>query len=239
MKQMTDKQKTNAKAGAAAVVGAVAGVAGASFIPTDAEAAEVTDASEHDDADVLAADQPSSQGTQHVAGGGAQGGEAPVIGHEPAHGPINHDGPILGPSPKPTPEPNPEPNPQPGPQPQPAPGGDEIEVIDYQTLTAADGSQLDVAAVSVNGQVSVIADTTMDGYANVLITDTNGNGNIEDGEAVDITDQHVSMQPFHDAVHGDVVTTDPTDNIGAQPDDTLASNGPDYTNDGNVDEFMA
>lgn len=259
---MSDEKKKNVATGAAAVVGAAAGVAGAAFIPHEAEAAETNNT---DDAEVLAAEQPQeaqasqTSGASHTAQhGGASSAhvQASAAGQHPSGGnqgggtgqtdnqtQETQDHPVDPQKPETTDDPtnpvnpaNPE-NPEHpvNPEHPETPGNDDIHVYSYETVTADDGSQADVAVIGVNGQAVVVADTTMDGYANFAASDTNGNGQIEDNEIVDVSGQGIAMQPFHDAAPEATANVDP----GADPDNTIASNDPDYINDGNVDDFMA
>lgn len=250
MAQMTDKQKKNVATGAAAVVGAAAGVAGATFIPTDADAAEVENP--QDDAQVVDAEpqqspqsgashstHSSSSHTASASNASHSEPEAEVVDHV-SNGPDNQTHTQENPTEEH--DSNPTPNPTPDPQPTPTPGNDgepEVTVLGSEVVTAEDGSQAEVAAVSADGQTVVIADTTMDGYANIAATDVNGNGQIDDNEIVDVTGQGISMQPFRDGSEM-VDTNQPVDDTTVQPDNTLASaDEPDYINDGNVDDFMA
>lgn len=100
----------------------------------------------------------------------------------------------------------------------------EIEVIDYQTLTYDDGSQADMAVVSVDGQEVGVFDVDQDGTADLMAQDVNHDQQITADEIVDISGENISMQSLHD--------------------DFLASNeldtpGSDYINDGDIDSYMA
>lgn len=104
----------------------------------------------------------------------------------------------------------------------------DVQVISYETVTNEDGSQMDVAVVAVEGDPVIIGDLNQDGIADVMAHDGNHNGQLEPNEVQDISGQQLAMQPLHDAV-------DP--NIGGY----IAQNDsePDYTNDANVDDYMA
>lgn len=110
----------------------------------------------------------------------------------------------------------------------------EVEVLSYETIPAEDGSQVDVAVVTADGQPAIIADVDSDGYADVIASDLNNNGELETDEIVDLPTHTLAMQPLHDAV----VPPQPDDNdyIGQTTDNT---NTDDYINDANVQEFMA
>ena len=100
----------------------------------------------------------------------------------------------------------------------------EPEVLAYETVSGADGSQMDVAVVSVGGQTVGVYDVNQDGTADLLVADENNNQQIEENEIHDISSQNVSMQALHD-------------DYMAQNDPSMQ--GPDYINDGNVDNYMA
>lgn len=252
MVKMNDKQKGRVATGAAAVVGAAAGVAGASFIPTDANAAE-SENPQDDDAQVVAAEPQQGAHAEHANTTHASGAHTASASHSHAadvsqqehhaeavdhvsNGPGDHAHSATNGIGGNTPASHDDPQPAPA----PANGGDpEVVVLGSEVVTADDGSQAEIAAVSVNGQSVVFADTTMDGYANIAATDVNGNGQIDDNEIVDVSDQGISMQPFRGGA-GMVDTASSDANTPAQPDNTLASTDePDYTNDANVDDFMA
>lgn len=100
----------------------------------------------------------------------------------------------------------------------------EVEVLDYETISNDDGSQTDLAVVSFHGQEMGIYDVNQDGIADLLAVDENNNQHIEDNEIHDISSEDLSMQALHD------------DYI-AQNDPSMQ--GPDYINDGDVDNYMA
>lgn len=134
--------------------------------------------------------------------------------------------------PEPTPEPEPVvdpivPEPEPVPAPEPVVEPD-IQVVNYQTYTNEDGTISDVAVISVDGQSAAVIDVDHDGYADVIAADTNLNGVIDNNEVVNIQGEGVEMQPLRDAYQGNnVYLADNTDP------------GPDYVNDGNVDDYLA
>lgn len=100
----------------------------------------------------------------------------------------------------------------------------EPEVLAYETVSGADGSQMDVAVVSVGGQEFGVYDVNQDGTADLMVADENNNQQIEENEIHDISSENVSMQALHD------------DYI-AQNDPSMQD--PDYINDGNVDNYLA
>ena len=104
-------------------------------------------------------------------------------------------------------------------------GEPEVAVLGYERVTNDDGSQMDVAVVSVGGQQAVVADVDLDGTADVIVSDLNGDGSITDNEFVDVTGQGVMMEAFRQAAPGS--------------DSTLLAENQDYVNDADVIDYMA
>lgn len=100
----------------------------------------------------------------------------------------------------------------------------EVEVLAYETISNEDGSQMDLAVVSVGGQEIGIYDVNQDGTADLLAVDINNNQQIDENEIQDISSENLSMQTLHN-------------DYLAQNDPSMQ--GPDYINDGNVDNYMA
>lgn len=105
-----------------------------------------------------------------------------------------------------------------------SPAAPKVEVMAYETVSNDDGSQMDVAIVSIDDQHMGIYDINQDGTADLAAYDANNNEEIETDEVHDISSEGISMQ----ALHEDYL---------AQNDSSLQ--GSDYVNDGNVDNFMA
>ena len=111
-----------------------------------------------------------------------------------------------------------------------------IEVLDYRTVSSADGSQSDVAVMSIDGETVTLTDVDQNGYADLLATDFNHNGQVEENEVVDITGSHIQMQPLADAAGNNVAQAEQLDPNGHQYADGQI---PDYINDANVGDYMA
>lgn len=101
----------------------------------------------------------------------------------------------------------------------------EVEVLSYETVVNEDGSLMDVALLSVDGVQTVVADVDMDGMADVIAVDANNNGQLDDGELVDVSGEGLTMEPLQGAIGVD--------------DQSLANMEQDYVNDADVQEFMA
>ena len=202
----TSDMKSNVISGMSSTVGAAVGVVAGSIISSEVNAAEIPAAEilvtpeEEQDVEVVSS-QPSKTG-----------------GSTPSHNPTSH------PTPQPATEPNPTPEPTPASEPRPE---SEIEVVSYETVTNEDGSQIDVAVVNAQGQAVMIADVDQNGVADIMASDLNYNGQLENGEIVDVSDQNIAMQPLQDAANMN------GNNMVAQTGE------PDYINDANVDDYIA
>ena len=202
----TSDVKSNVISGMSSTVGAAVGVVAGSIISSEVNAAEIPAAEipvtpeEEQDVEVVSS-QPSKTG-----------------GSTPSHNPTSH------PTPQPVTEPNPTPEPTPASEPRPE---SEIEVVSYETVTNEDGSQIDVAVVNAQGQAVMIADVDQNGVADIMASDLNYNGQLDNGEIVDVSDQNIAMQPLQDAANMN------GNNMVAQTGE------PDYINDANVDDYIA
>ena len=202
----TSDMKSNVISGMSSTVGAAVGVVAGSIISSEVNAAEIPGAEipvtpeEEQDVEVVSS-QPSKTG-----------------GSTPSHNPTPN------PTPEPATEPNPTPEPTPASESRPEP---EIEVVSYETVTNEDGSQIDVAVVNAQGQAVMIADVDQNGVADIMASDLNYNGQLDNGEIVDVSDQNIAMQPLQDAANMN------GNNMVAQTGE------PDYINDANVDDYIA
>ena len=202
----TSDVKSNVISGMSSTVGAAVGVVAGSIISSEVNAAEIPAAEipvtpeEEQDVEVVSS-QPSKTGES-----------------TPSHNPTSHL------TPQPATEPNPTPEPTPASESRPEP---EIEVVSYETVTNEDGSQIDVAVVNAQGQAVMIADVDQNGVADIMASDLNYNGQLDNGEIVDVSDQNIAMQPLQDAANMN------GNNMVAQTGE------PDYINDANVDDYIA
>lgn len=129
---------------------------------------------------------------------------------ETIHQDENHDEPVIQPDP------------------EPISADPQVEVLSYEPVTNEDGTQADIAVVAVDGQLVAIGDLDGDEMADVMASDINQNGVIENNEVIDISNEDISMEPFRQEAE-----------MGGD-DLYLASNdGQDYVNDANVDAYMA
>lgn len=197
----TSEVKSNVISGMSSTVGAAVGVVAGSVISSEVNAAEIPATPVEEQEVEVVSSQPSRTSSN-------------VTHHNPSPEPT--------PEPEPRPEPIPEPEPVPGPTPEP-----EIEVVSYETVTNEDGSQMDVAVVNAQGQAVMIVDVDQNGVADAMASDLNNNGQLDNGEIVDVSDQNIAMQPLQQAA-----------NMGGN-DMVAQTNDVDYINDANVDDYMA
>ena len=197
----TSDVKSNVISGMSSTVGAAVGVVAGSIISSEVNAAEIPVTPEEEQDVEVVSSQPSKTG-----------------GSTPSHNPTPH------PTPEPATEPNPTPEQTPASESRPEP---EIEVVSYETVTNEDGSQMDVAVVNAQGQAVMIADVDQNGLADIMASDLNYNGQLDNGEIVDVSDQNIAMQPLQDAANMN------GNNMVAQTGE------PDYINDANVDDYIA
>ncbi|MCC8071619.1 MAG: hypothetical protein LIO90_07445 [Bacteroidales bacterium] len=101
-----------------------------------------------------------------------------------------------------------------------------MEVLSYASETADDGTVRDVAVLSVNGTTTMIIDENGDGVADVIAADLDGDGVIKDTDHMRLT-QHIEMQQYESLY------------ISQHAQEMQAYEQPDYTNDANVDDFLA
>lgn len=214
--------KANMAAAASSTLGAAVGVVGGTLLSEEIHAAQVEDP-------VLPEDPQATDDVPIV--------DATPVNVEPiAPEPIPEPDPIPAPGTDPLPVPDPDPEPTPGTDPNVMPASTlspDVQVLDYQTITGADGQQMDAALVNISGNQALIVDADRDGVADALVADANNNGQIDNDEVVDISIHQLSMSELQAAANPDPVA-DPDPNVMAQN----AYNS-DYENNANVDDYMA
>ena len=226
--------KANMAAAASSTLGAAIGVVGGTLMSEEIHAAQVEDPvlpeDPHatDDVPIVDVEAPTHNTAAQPTVAATTSHVTPVSVE-----PIAAD-PIPEPDPIPDPEPNPEPEPDPTPSPNVMPASTlspDVQVLDYQTITGADGQQMDAALVNISGNQALIVDADRDGVADALVADANNNGQIDNDEVVDISMHQLSMSELQAAANPDPAA-DP--NVMAQN----AYNS-DYENNANVDDYMA
>lgn len=95
----------------------------------------------------------------------------------------------------------------------------EVEVLGVEYAQTADGQDIAIGGVSVDGQEIYVLDADNDGIGDVAVMDANGNGELEENEIIDLSDNPVPMSAFEntdpDLCGGDVSEPDylPTESI--------------------------
>lgn len=110
-------------------------------------------------------------------------------------------------------------DPIPAPNPDSEPDSEHtVEVLSYGTETLEDGSTVNVAVVSIDGEVGNLYDFNNDQIADVYVSDLNHDGQISENEMADLADTPIPMP-----------TVD---------NNLVSQNDPDYINDGNIDSYV-
>lgn len=226
--------KANMAAAASSTLGAAVGVVGGTLLSEEIHAAQVEDPvlpedpQATDDVPIVDVEAPTHSTASQPTVAATTSHVTPVNVE-----PIAPD-PIPAPGTDPLPVPDPDPEPTPGPNVMPASTlSPDVQVLDYQTITGADGQQMDAALVNISGNHALIVDADRDGVADALVADANNNGQIDNDEVVDISMHQLSMSELQAAANPDPVA-DPDPNVMAQN----AYNS-DYENNANVDDYMA
>ena len=72
-----------------------------------------------------------------------------------------------------------------------------VEVVGYQTIEASDGTKMDMATMSIDGEEVMVFDVDRDGKADYAAADENGDGQLSYNEIHDISDVDLSMNAIH------------------------------------------
>lgn len=226
--------KANMAAAASSTLGAAVGVVGGTLLSEEIHAAQVEDPvlpedpQATDDVPIVDVEAPTHSTASQPTVAATTSHVTPVNVEPIAPEPI----PAPGTDPLPVPEPDPEPTPGPNVMPASTLSPD-VQVLDYQTITGANGQQMDAALVNISGNQALIVDADRDGVADALVADANNNGQIDNDEVVDISMHQLSMSELQAAANHETVA-DPDPNVMAQN----AYNS-DYENNANVDDYMA
>ena len=226
--------KANMAAAASSTLGAAVGVVGGTLLSEEIHAAQVEDPvlpedpQATDDVPIVDVEAPTHSTASQPTMAATTSHVTPVNVEPIAPEPIPEPDPIPASGPDPDPEPTPGPNVMPASTLSP-----DVQVLDYQTITGADGQQMDAALVNISGNQALIVDADRDGVADALVADANNNGQIDNDEVVDISMHQLSMSELQAAANHETVA-DPDPNVMAQN----AYNS-DYENNANVDDYMA
>ena len=154
----------------------------------------------------------------------------PVPEPEPIPAPTPDPQPIPNPTPAPALEPQPQPQPQP--QPGPTPNSDsEVTIVSYDRITNDDGQEMDLLIMQIGDEEVGVLDVNLDGVADVLIGDFNGDGEVDQTEAIVLEQQDVAM--------ADLIAAGSGASIEQGEDVTYVSDDQDYNNNADVNDFFA
>lgn len=105
----------------------------------------------------------------------------------------------------------------------------EVEILGVEQVQHEDGSVSNIGAASINGQAVYFIDVDgQNGEFELMATDVNANGSLEENEITDISDQHMSVSQFQELAHASG-----NGGTGNEVEEYYASNEnlPDYVND--------
>lgn len=105
-----------------------------------------------------------------------------------------------------------------------------VEVLGVEQVQNEDGSVSNIGAASISGQAVYFIDVDgQDGEFDLMASDLNSNGQLEENEVTDISEQHMSVSHFQDLAQASGNGTGSGDEV----EEYYASNDnlPDYVND--------
>lgn len=83
-----------------------------------------------------------------------------------------------------------------------------VEVLGVEQVTLDDGSTASIGGAIVDGQQVVVIDVDNDGVGDLMASDVNGNGSIDDSELIDVSQGQIAMSDFEtggvDDTSGDI-----------------------------------
>lgn len=110
-----------------------------------------------------------------------------------------------------------------------------VEILGVEQVQHEDGSVSNIGAASINGQAVYFIDVDgQDGEFELMATDINANGQLEENEITDISDQHMQVSQFQE-----LAQASGNGGTGNEVEDYYASNDnlPDYVNDADPAEL--
>lgn len=105
-----------------------------------------------------------------------------------------------------------------------------VEILGVEQVQHEDGSVSNIGAASINGQAVYFIDVDgEDGEFELMATDINANGSLEENEITDISDQHMQVSQFQELAQA----SGNGGGTGNEVEEYYASNDnlPDYVND--------
>lgn len=109
----------------------------------------------------------------------------------------------------------------------------DIQILGVQQYVDEDGSVMNAGFASVDGEPVVMIDVEGNGVFDGMWHDVNHNGQMEADEVIDISDSGATVDEFAEMASAQGGSTDDMFNSGdsVTPQDELAQDMPDYTND--------
>ena len=114
-------------------------------------------------------------------------------------------------------------------------GDDDVQIVGVEEVTLADGSVATMATTNVDGHEVYMVDVDHDGVFDVAAMDANANGQLEEGELMDISEHNIhvaSVSNTHSTVSEPVTASEeniPDPDMGCDPDEITVE--PDLTAD--------
>lgn len=71
-----------------------------------------------------------------------------------------------------------------------------VEVLGVEQVATDDGGYVTVGSAAIDGQAIVVIDVDNDGMGDIMATDINGNGQVDDNEIIDISADPIAMSNF-------------------------------------------
>lgn len=107
---------------------------------------------------------------------------------------------------------------------KPEPPVEEPEIIieGCEVVVNPDGTMMEVAEMTIDGHAAMIVDGDMDGIADVMAVDMNGDNIVDDNEIIDVSENGLAMDVLREPDYTDIAQADV-----------------DYVNNADVQDYMA
>lgn len=118
----------------------------------------------------------------------------------------------------------------------------DVHILGVDQFVNEDGSVTNAGFGTIDGEPLVVIDVDGDGVFDGAFYDTNANGVMEENEVLDISDAGMTTDSWAAEAIVQGNSEDGTFNLGqpdVNPQDELASNMPDYTNDADVSDIYS
>lgn len=87
---------------------------------------------------------------------------------------------------------------------------DDVRILGLESVQGEDGSQINIAAIDINGEHAMLVDIDNDQVMDVLVHDDNGDGQISEDEMHNISEYNITVGDIQGSVQsqGATVTAD-------------------------------